>query len=102
MLRENLIKVIIHLIKYTPLINFGEKGKDTSRTIVFDVKFALLFMNGYHVSLFQFWGKNWIEQWVIEVMVYKVRKYIIMSFYYFHSDVIFLTFFDVSFAVSLS
>ena len=54
MFRENLIKVTIHLIKYTPFINFGKKGKDTSSTIVFDVKFVLLLMNGYHVRLFQF------------------------------------------------
>ena len=93
MFRENLMKATIHLIKYTPFINFGEKGKDTSRTIVFDVKFVLLLMNGYHVSLFQFWGKNWTEQWVTEVMVYQVRRYVIMWHYYFHSDVIFLTFF---------
>ena len=54
MFRENLIKVTIHLIKHTPFINFGEKGKDTSGTTVFDAKFVLLLMNGYHVSLFQF------------------------------------------------
>ena len=52
--RENLIKVTIHLIKHTPFINFGEKGKDTNKTIVFDIEFALLFMNGYNASLFQF------------------------------------------------
>ena len=49
--RENLIKVTIHLIKHTSFINFGENGKDTNVTIIFDIKFALLFMNGY-VSLF--------------------------------------------------
>ena len=43
--------------------------------IIFDIKFALLFMNVYKVSLFQFSGKNWTEQWVIEVVIYKVRKY---------------------------
>ena len=51
MFRENLIKVTIHLIKHTPFINFGENGKDTNETIVFDIKFPLLFMNGYNVSL---------------------------------------------------
>ena len=29
MYRENWIEVTIHLIKHTPLINFGENGKDT-------------------------------------------------------------------------
>ena len=76
---ENLIKVTIRLIKHTPFINFGENGKDTNGTIIFDIKFVLLFMNAY-VSLFQFWEKNWTEQWVIKVMLYKVRKYIIVSF----------------------
>ena len=52
MFRKNLIKVTIHLIKHTPFINFGENGKDTNGTIIFDIKFVLLFMNGYNVSLF--------------------------------------------------
>ena len=60
--------------KHTLLINFGKNEKDTNGTIIFDSKFALLFINGY-VSFFQSWGKNWTEQWVIEVMMYKVRKY---------------------------
>ena len=54
MFRESLIKVTIHLIKHTPFINFGENAKDTNETIIFDIKFALLFMNGYNISLFQF------------------------------------------------
>ena len=58
MFRENLIEVTIHLIKHTPFINFGENGKDTNRTKIFDIKFVNLFMNGYNVSLFQFLGKN--------------------------------------------
>ena len=91
MFGENLIKITIHLIKHTPSINFGENGKDTNGTIIFDIKLSLLFMNGYNASLFQFWGKNWTEQWVIEVMMYKVW------FYYFHGDAIFLTcFFFIS------
>ena len=89
MFRDNLIKVTMHLIKHTPFINFGESGKDTNGTMIFDIKFAFLFMNGYNVCIFQFWGKNWIVQRVIEVMMYKVRKYIL--FYYFHRDVISLT-----------
>ena len=40
MFRESLIKVTIHLIKHTPFINFGENGKDTNGTIIFDIKFA--------------------------------------------------------------
>ena len=52
MFRENLIEVTIHLIKHTPFIHFGENGKDTNRKIILDIKFALLFMNGYNVSLF--------------------------------------------------
>ena len=101
MFRENLIKVTIHLIKHTPFINFGENGKDNNAMITFDIKFAFLFMNGYNVNLFQFWGKNWTVQWVIKVVMYKVRKYIIVRFYYFHRDVIFMTFFSyLSFAVS--
>ena len=76
--RENLIKINVHLIKHTSFINFGVNGKDTSGTIIFNIKFFLLFMNGYNVTLFKFWGKNWIEQRVIEVMMYKVRKYIIL------------------------
>ena len=43
MFRENLIKVTVYLIKHTPFINFGENGKDTNGTIIFDIKFALLF-----------------------------------------------------------
>ena len=43
---ENLIKITIHLIKHTPLTNFRENGKGTNRTIIFDIKFALLFPNG--------------------------------------------------------
>ena len=58
MFRENLIEVTIHLIRRTPFINFGENGKDTSRTKIFDIKFVDLFMNGYNVSLFQFLGIN--------------------------------------------
>ena len=54
MFRENLIKVSIHLIKHAPFINFGENWKDTNGTINFDIKFALLFMNGYNISPFQF------------------------------------------------
>ena len=54
MFKENLIKVTIHLMKHTPSINFGENGKDTNGTIIFDMKFALLFMKGCNVSLFQF------------------------------------------------
>ena len=54
MIKENLIKVTIHLIKHTPFINFAENGKDTNGTIIFDIKFALIFMNGYNASLFQF------------------------------------------------
>ena len=46
MFRENLIEVTIHLIKHTPFINFGDSGKDTKRTIIFDIKFAFLFVNG--------------------------------------------------------
>ena len=46
MFRENLIKVTIHLIKRKPFINFAKNGKD--------IKFALLFMNRYNVSLSQF------------------------------------------------
>ena len=52
--RENSIKVTIHLIKHTLFINFVENGKDTNGTIIFDIKFTFLFMNGYNVSLFQF------------------------------------------------
>ena len=58
MFRESLIKVTIHLIKHTPFINFGENGKDTNGTIIFDIKFALLFMNGYNISLFNSERKN--------------------------------------------
>ena len=54
MLRENFFKVTIHLIKHTPFMNFGKNGKDTHETIIFDIKFALLFMNEYVVSLFHF------------------------------------------------
>ena len=42
-LRENLIKVTIDLIKHPPFINFGENGKDTNGTIIFDIKFALFY-----------------------------------------------------------
>ena len=52
MFRDNLIKVIIHLIKHTPFINFGENGKDANGTIIFDIKFAVLFINGYKRSGF--------------------------------------------------
>ena len=58
MFRENLIKVTIHLIKHTPFIKFGENGKDTNGTIIFDIKFALFFVNRYNVSFFQFSGKK--------------------------------------------
>ena len=58
MLRENLVKVTTHLIKHTTFINFGENGKETDGRIIFNIKFVLLFMNGYIASLFQFWGKN--------------------------------------------
>ena len=44
--RENLIQVSKHLIKHTLFINFGENGKYTNRTILFDIKFVFLFMNG--------------------------------------------------------
>ena len=54
MFRQNLIKVTMHLIKHTPSINFGENGKDTNGKIVFDIKFAFLFVNGYNASIFQF------------------------------------------------
>ena len=40
MFRENLIKVTIHLIKDTPFINFGDSGKDTKGTIIFDIKYT--------------------------------------------------------------
>ena len=36
-------------------------------------------MSWSNVSLFQFRGKNWTEQWAIEIMMYKVRKCIIGS-----------------------
>ena len=52
--RENLMKVIIHLIKHTPFINFGENGKDPNGMMNFDIKFAFLFMNGYNVRLFHY------------------------------------------------
>ena len=52
MFGENLIKVAIHLIKHTPFINFGENKKDANGTIVFNIKFDLLFINGCKVSLF--------------------------------------------------
>ena len=84
--RVNLIKLTVHLIKNTSFINFGKNGEDTNGTIIFDIKFTLLFINGYNVSVFQFWGKNWTEQWVIEVMMYKVRKHVIVWFYYFHRE----------------
>ena len=66
MFRENLIKPSIHLIKYTSFINFGGNRKDTNGMIIFDIKFALLFMTGYNASL--------TEQWIIEIMMYKARK----------------------------
>ena len=69
MFRENLMKATIHLIKYTPFINFGEKGKDTSRTIVFDVKFVLLLMNGYHVSLFNSEGKTELNSELLKLCI---------------------------------
>ena len=34
----------IHLIKHTLFINFGENRKDTNGTIIFDIKFDLLFL----------------------------------------------------------
>ena len=58
MYRENWIKVTIYLIKHTPFISFGENGKDTRGTRTFDIKFTLIFMNGYNISLLQFWGEN--------------------------------------------
>ena len=45
--RGNSIEVTIPLIKHTPFINSGENGKDTNGTVMFDIKFPLLFMNGY-------------------------------------------------------
>ena len=57
MFKENLIKVTIHLIKQTPFINFGDNGKDSNGTIIFDIKFAPLFMNGYNSAFFSSEGK---------------------------------------------
>ena len=45
MFRQNLIKVTIHLIIYTPFIKSGDNWKDTNGKIIFDIKFVLLFMN---------------------------------------------------------
>ena len=42
---QNLIKVTIHLIIYTPFIKSRDDWKDTNGKIIFDIKFALLFMN---------------------------------------------------------
>ena len=58
MFRNNVIKVTILVIKHTTFINFGENGKDTNDTIIFDIEFAFLIMNRYSVSLFHFWGKK--------------------------------------------
>ena len=79
------------MIKHTPFINFRENGMDTNGTIIVESRFPLLFMNGCNIGLFQFWEKNWNEQWVIEVMMGKVRKYILVWFDHFLRDVIFLT-----------
>ena len=49
--RENLIKMTIYLIKYASLTNFIENGRGTDARIIFDIKFALLYMNGM-TSLF--------------------------------------------------
>ena len=51
---RELVKVTMHLIKHTTFINFGENGKETNGSIIFDIKFVLLFMNGHIASLFQF------------------------------------------------
>ena len=56
MFRENLIEVTIHLIKHTPFINFGENGKDTNRTKILDIKFALYM--GIMSAFFNSEGKN--------------------------------------------
>ena len=45
MFRQNLIKVTIHLIIYTPFVKSGDNWKDTNGKIIFDIKFVLLFMN---------------------------------------------------------
>ena len=58
MFTENSIKVTRHFIKHTLFINFIENGKNTNGTIIFDIKFALLFMNGYNISLFNSERKN--------------------------------------------
>ena len=53
MIRENLIKVTINLIKPTPFIIFGENGNDTTGMILFDIQLDLLFMDEHNVSFFQ-------------------------------------------------
>ena len=43
MFRENLIKITVNFIKHTSFMNFGENGKDTNGTIIFDIIFALFY-----------------------------------------------------------
>ena len=79
MFRENLIKVIIHLIKHTPFINSGESGKDTNATIIFDIKFARL-MRGYNVSFFQFCGTIELNTELLKLQSKKIYLCVILLF----------------------
>lgn len=45
--RENMIKVNIHFMKHASFKNFGENKKDSTKNVIFDIKFALLVTNKY-------------------------------------------------------